>query len=182
MKKNSIHEVKDKMKEREYKGWEIIKLLEEGKLKDGTKIKVIKEKRETYVCGYVVYDNKIYHDSGLYFENDSPMVYSITPVAIEQFVSNNKFTIEKRIEYMTLQEAVATKKPLRLNEEWSEKLPKLYDVNKNNESKKYKLLENYQDGRYLYIQDMFIVLGWFLSGEDLRELLSSNEKVWCVEE
>ena len=170
------------MKEREYKGWEIIKLLEEGKLKDGTKINVIKETGEKYVHGYVVYDNKIYHDSGSYFENDSPMVYSITPVAIEQFVSNNKFTIEKRIEYMTLQEAVATKKPLRLNEEWSKKLPKLYDVNKNNESKEYKLLENYQDGRYLYIQDMFIVLGWLLSGEDLRELLSSNEKVWCVED
>ena len=113
------------MKEREYKGWEIIKLLEERKLKDGTKIKVIKETGETYVCGYVVYDNKIYHDSGSY--------YSITPVAIEQFVSNNKFTIEKRIEYMTLQEAVATKKPLRLNEEWSKKLVETDDVNENNE-------------------------------------------------
>ena len=163
------------MKEREYKGWEIIKLLEERKLKDGTKIKVIKETGETYVCGYVVYDNKIYHDSGLYF-------YSITPIAIEQFVSNNKFTIEKRIEYMTLQEAVATKKSLRLNEEWSKKLVETDDVNENNEGEEYKLLTIYQTGGYLYIQDMLIVLGWFLSGEDLRELLSSNKKVWCVEE
>ena len=162
------------MKEREYKGWEIIKLLEEGKLKDGTKINVIKkETKEKYVYGYVVYDNKIYH---------SPMVYSITPVAIEQFVSNNKFTIEKRIEYMTLQEAVATKKPLRLNEEWSKKLVETDDINENNEGEEYKLLEAYQNGRYLYIQDMFIVLGWFLSGKELRELISSNEKVWCVEE
>ena len=171
------------MKEREYKGWEIIKLLEEGKLKDGTKINVIKkETKEKYVCGYVVYDNKIYHDSGSYFENDFSMVYSITPVAVEKFASKNIFKIKKKIEYMTLQEAVATKKPLRLNEEWSKKLPKLDDVNKNNESEEYKMLEIYQDGRYLYIQDMFIVLGWFLSGEDLRELLSSNKKVWCVED
>lgn len=163
------------MKEREYKGWEIIKLLEEGKLKDGTKISVIKkETKEKYVYGYVVYGNKIYH---------SPMVYSITPVAIEKFASNNIFKIEKKIEYMTLQEAVATKEPepLRLNEEWSKKLPKLDDVNKNNESEEYKLLEAYQNGRYLYIQDMFIVLGWFFSGKDLKELISSNEKVWCVE-
>lgn len=164
------------MKEREYKGWEIIKLLEEGKLKDGTKINVIKkETKEKYVYGYVVYGNKIYH---------SPMVYSITPVAIEKFASNNIFKIEKKIEYMTLQEAVATKEPepLRLNEEWSKKLPKLDDVNKNNESEEYKLLEAYQNGRYLYIQDMFIVLGWFFSGKDLKELISSNEKVWCVED
>ena len=170
------------MKEREYKGWEIIKLLEERKLKDGTKINVIKkETKEKYVCGYVVYDNKIYHDSGSYFENDSPMVYSITPVAIEQFVSNNKFTIEKRIEYITLQEAVATKKPLRLNEEWSKKI-EIDDISENNEGEEYKLLAVYQNGGYLSLQDMLIVLGWFLSGEDLRELLSSNEKVWCVEE
>lgn len=171
------------MKEREYKGWEIIKLVEEGKLKDGTKISIFKkETKEKYVHGYVVYDNKIYHDSGSYFENDFPMVYSITPVAVEKFASNNIFKIKKKIEYMTLQEAVATKKPLRLNEEWSKKLSKLDDVNKNNESEEYKMLEIYQDDRYLYIQDMFIVLGWFLSGEDLRELLSSNEKVWYVEE
>ena len=170
-----------KMKEREYKGWEIIKLLEEGKLKDGTKINVIKETGEKYVHGYVVYDNKIYHDSGSYFENDSPMVYSITPVAIEQFVSNNKFTIEKRIEYMTLQEAVATKKPLRLNEEWSKKI-EIDDISENNEGEEYKLLAAYQNGEYLYIQDMLIMLGWFMSGKDLRELISSNEKVWCVEE
>lgn len=170
------------MNEREYKGWEIIKLLEERKLKDGTKIKVIKETGETYVCGYVVYDNKIYHDSGSYFENDSPMVYSITPIAIEQFVSNNKFTIEKKIEYMTLQEAVATKKSLRLNEEWSKKLVETDDINENNEGEEYKLLTIYQTGGYLYIQDMLIMLGWFLSGKDLRELLSSNKKVWCVEE
>ena len=163
------------MKEREYKGWEIIKLLEERKLKDGTKIKVIKETGETYVCGYVVYDNKIYYDSGLYF-------CSITPIAIEQFVSNNKFTIEKKIEYMTLQEAVATKKPLRLNEEWSKKLVETDDVNENNEGEEYKLLAVYQNGRYLYIQDMLIMLGWFLSGKDLRKLISSNEKVWYVEE
>ena len=161
------------MKEREYKGWEIIKLLEERKLKDGTKIKMIKETGETYVCGYVVYDNKIYHDSGSY--------YSITPVAIEQFVSNNKFTIEKRIEYMTLQEAVATKKPLRLNEEWSKKI-EIDDISENNEGEEYKLLAVYQNGRYLYIQDMLIMLGWFLSGKDLRKLISSNEKVWYVEE
>ena len=161
------------MKEREYKGWEIIKLLEERKLKDGTKIKVIKETGETYVCGYVVYDNKIYHDSGSY--------YSITPVAIEQFVSNNKFTIEKRIKYMTLQEAVATKKPLRLNEEWSKKI-EIDDISENNDGEEYKLLAVYQNGRYLYIQDMLIMLGWFMSGKDLRELISSNEKVWCVEE
>ena len=173
------------MKEKEYKGWEIIKLLEEGKLKDGTKINVIKKKqKEKYVHGYVVYDNKIYHDSGSYFENDFPMVYSITPIDVEKFASNNIFKIEKKIEYMTLQEAVATKEPepLRLNEEWSKKLPKLDDVNKNNESEEYKLLEAYQNGRYLYIQDMFIVLGWFLSGKDLKELISSNEKVWCVED
>ena len=81
------------MKEREYKGWEIIKLLEERKLKDGTKINMIKETGETYVCGYIIYDNKIDYDSGLYF-------CSITPIAIEQFVSNNKFTIEKRIKYI----------------------------------------------------------------------------------
>ena len=162
------------MNEREYKGWEIIKLLEERKLKDGTKIKVIKETGETYVCGYVVYDNKIYHDSGSY--------YSITPVAIEQFVSNNKFTIEKKIEYMTLQEAVATKKSLRLNEEWSKKLVETDDINENNEGEEYKLLEAYQNGRYLYIQDMLIMLGWFLSGKDLRKLISSNEKVWYVED
>ena len=171
------------MKEREYKGWEIIKLVEEGKLKDGTKISIFKkETKEKYVHGYVVYDNKIYHDSGSYFENDSPMVYSITPVAIEQFVSNNKFTIEKRIEYMTLQEAVATKKPLRLNEEWSKKLVETDDVNENNEGEEYKLLTIYQTGGYLYIQDMLIILGWFLSGKDLRKLISSNEKVWYVEE
>ena len=163
------------MKEREYKGWEIIKLLEERKLKDGTKIKVIKETGETYVCGYVVYDNKIYYDSGLYF-------CSITPIAIEQFVSNNKFTIEKKIEYMTLQEAVATKKPLRLNEEWSKKLVETDDVNENNEGEEYKLLTIYQTGGYLYIQDMLIMLGWFLSGKDLRKLISSNEKVWYVED
>ena len=163
------------MKEREYKGWEIIKLLEERKLKDGTKIKVIKETGETYVCGYVVYDNKIYYDSGLYF-------CSITPIAIEQFVSNNKFTIEKRIEYMTLQEAVVTKKPLRLNEEWSKKLVETDDVNENNEGEEYKLLTIYQTGGYLYIQDMLIMLGWFLSGKDLRKLISSNEKVWYVED
>ena len=163
------------MKEREYKGWEIIKLLEERKLKDGTKIKVIKETGETYVCGYVVYDNKIYYDSGLYF-------CSITPIAIEQFVSNNKFTIEKKIEYMTLQEAVVTKKPLRLNEEWSKKLVETDDVNENNEGEEYKLLTIYQTGGYLYIQDMLIMLGWFLSGKDLRKLISSNEKVWYVED
>ena len=163
------------MNERKYKGWEIIKLLEERKLKDGTKIKMIKETGETYVCGYVVYDNKIYYDSGLYF-------CSITPIAIEQFVSNNKFTIEKKIEYMTLQEAVATKKPLRLNEEWSKKLVETDDVNENNEGEEYKLLAVYQNGRYLYIQDMLIMLGWFLSGKDLRKLISSNEKVWYVED
>ena len=161
------------MNEREYKGWEIIKLLEERKLKDGTKIKMIKETGETYVCGYVVYDNKIYHGSGLY--------YSITPVAIEQFVSNNKFTIEKRIKYMTLQEAVATKKPLRLNEEWSKKI-EIDDISENNDGEEYKLLAVYQNGRYLYIQDMLIMLGWFMSGKDLRELISSNKKVWCVED
>ena len=161
------------MKEREYKGWEIIKLLEERKLKDGTKIKVIKETGETYVCGYVVYDNKIYHDGGSY--------YSITPVAIEQFVSNNKFTIEKRIKYMTLQEAVATKKPLRLNEQWSKKI-EIDDISENNDGEEYKLLAVYQNGRYLYIQDMLIMLGWFMSGKDLRELISSNKKVWCVED
>ena len=163
------------MNERKYKGWEIIKLLEERKLKDGTKIKMIKETGETYVCGYVVYDNKIYYDSGLYF-------CSITPIAIEQFVSNNKFTIEKKIEYMTLQEAVATKKPLRLNEEWSKKLVETDDVNENNEGEEYKLLTIYQTGGYLYIQDMLIMLGWFLSGKDLRKLISSNEKVWYVED
>ena len=162
------------MNEREYKGWEIIKLLEERKLKDGTKIKMIKETGETYVCGYIIYDNKIYYDSGLYF-------CSITPIAIEQFVSNNKFTIEKRIEYMTIQEAVATKKPLRLNEEWSKKI-EIDDISENNEGEEYKLFAAYQNGEYLYIQDMLIMLGWFMSGKDLRELISSNKKVWCVED
>ena len=170
------------MKEREYKGWEIIKLLEEGKLKDGTKINVIKkETKEKYVCGYVVYDNKIYHDSGLYFENDSPMVYSITPVTIEQFVSNNKFTIEKRIEYMTLQEAIATEKPLRLNEEWSKKLESIITVSAD-EPTLNNLLEQYKNGAYLILSDMLMMLGRFLLKKDLRELMSSNEKVWCVEE
>ena len=170
------------MKEREYKGWEIIKLLEEGKLKDGTKINVIKkETKEKYVCGYVVYDNKIYHDSGSYFENDSPMVYSITPVAIEQFVSNNKFTIEKRIEYMTLQEAIATEKPLRLNEEWSKKLESIITVSAD-EPTLNNLLEQYKNGAYLILSDMLMMLGRFLLKKDLRELMSSNEKVWCVEE
>ena len=146
------------MKEREYKGWEIIKLLEEGKLKDGTKINVIKkETKEKYVCGYVVYDNKIYHDSGSYFENDSPMVYSITPVAIEQFVSNNKFTIEKRIEYMTLQEAIATEKPLRLNEEWSKKLESITTVSAD-EPTLNNLLEQYKNGAYLILSDMLMML------------------------
>ena len=169
------------MKEREYKGWEIIKLLEEGKLKDGTKINVIKETGEKYVHGYVVYDNKIYHDSGSYFENDSPMVYSITPVAIEQFVSNNKFTIEKRIEYMTLQEAIATEKPLRLNEEWSKKLESIITVSAD-EPTLNNLLEQYKNGAYLILSDMLMMLGRFLLKKDLRELMSSNEKVWCVEE
>ena len=170
------------MKEREYKGWEIIKLLEEGKLKDGTKISIFKkETKEKYVHGYVVYDNKIYHDSGLYFENDSPMVYSITPVAIEQFVSNNKFTIEKRIEYMTLQEAIATEKPLRLNEEWSKKLESIITVSAD-EPTLNNLLEQYKNGAYLILSDMLMMLGRFLLKKDLRELMSSNEKVWCVEE
>ena len=174
------------MNEKQYKGWEIIKLLEEGKLKDGTKISVSKkETKEKYVHGYVVYDNKIYYNNpSLTSDNVSSMVYTFGPVAIEQFASNNKFTIEKRIEYMTLQEAVATRKPLRLNEEWSKKLLKLDDINENKKGEEYKLqlLEIYQSGRYLYVQDMFIMLGWFLPGEDLRELISSNEKVWCVEE
>ena len=169
------------MNEREYKGWEIIKLLEEGKLKDGTKINVIKETGEKYVHGYVVYDNKIYHDSGSYFENDYPMVYSITPVAIEQFVSNNKFTIEKRIEYMTLQEAIATEKPLRLNEEWSKKLESIITVSAD-EPTLNNLLEQYKNGAYLILSDMLMMLGRFLLKKDLRELMSSNEKVWCVEE
>lgn len=162
------------MKEREYKGWEIIKLLEEGKLKDGTKISVIKkETKEKYVYGYVVYDNKIYH---------SPMVYSITPVAIEQFVSNNKFTIEKRIEYMTFQEVAITGKRLRLNEQWSKKIRDDYEgVFEYRQKDEDKLVISYLSGEYLFLSDMLIVLGWFLSGEDLRELMSSNEKVWCVE-
>ena len=48
------------MNEREYKGWEIIKLLEEGKLKDGTKINVIKETGETYDC--IVSDKERYFE------------------------------------------------------------------------------------------------------------------------
>ena len=163
------------MKEREYKGWEIIKLLEERKLKDGTKIKMIKETGETYVCGYIIYDNKIYHKSSLSLVCDFP-------IDVEKFASNNIFKIEKKIEYMTLQEAVATKKPLRLNEEWSKKLVETDDVNENNEGEEYKLLTIYQTGGYLYIQDMLIMLGWFLSGKDLRKLISSNEKVWYVED
>ena len=170
------------MKEREYKGWEIIKLLEERKLKDGTKIKVIKETGETYVCEHVVYDNKIYYNSPSLTSDDVSIVYSFTPVAVKKFVSNNIFKIEKKIEYMTLQEAVVTKKPLRLNEEWSKKLVETDDINENNEGEEYKLLEAYQNGRYLYIQDMLIMLGWFMSGKDLRELISSNKKVWCVED
>ena len=172
------------MKEREYKGWEIIKLLEEGKLKDGTKINVIKkETKEKYVCGYVVYDNKIYHDSGSYFENDSPMVYSITPVAIEQFVSNNKFTIEKRIEYMTLQEAIATEKPLRLNEEWSKNIKDGWNMGIIDEqSEDYMFTEKYINGKYLYLPDMLIVLGWCFSRKELIDLFTSNKKVWCVED
>ena len=163
------------MKEREYKGWEIIKLLEERKLKDGTKIKVIKETGETYVCGYVVYDNKIYHGSGLY--------YSITPVAIEQFVSNNKFTIEKRIEYMTLQEAIATEKPLRLNEEWSKNIKDGWNMGIIDEqSEDYMLIEKYINGKYLYLPDMLIVLGWCFSRKELIDLFTSNKKVWCVED
>lgn len=171
------------MKEREYKGWEIIKLLEEGKLKDETKISVIKKTGEKYVYKYVVYDNKIYYNNpSLTSDELSSMVYTFNPVAIKNFISNNIFKIKKKIEYMTLQEAVATKKPLRLNEEWSKKLLKLDDINENKKGEECKLLEIYQSGRYLYIQDMFIVLGWFLSGKELRELISSNEKVWCVEE
>lgn len=178
------------MKEREYKGWEIIKLLEERKLKDGTKIKVIKETGETYVCGYIIYDNKIYHKSSLSLVCDFPVCdfptdYKTpykTPIDVEKFASNNIFKIEKKIEYMTLQEAVATKKPLRLNEEWSKKLVETDDINENNEGEEYKLLTIYQTGGYLYIQDMLIMLGWFLSGKDLRKLISSNKKVWCVED
>lgn len=170
------------MKEREYKGWEIIKLLEEGKLKDETKISVIKKTGEKYVYKYVVYDNKIYYnDPFLTSDELSSMVYTFNPVAVKNFVSNNKFTIEKRIEYMTLQEAVATKKPLRLNEEWSKKI-EIDDISENNEGEEYKLLAVYQNGGYLYIQDMLIMLGWFMSGKDLRELISSNKKVWCVED
>lgn len=170
------------MKEKEYKGWEIIKLLEEGKLKDGTKINVIKkETKEKYVHGYVIYDNKIYHDSGSYFENDSPMVYSITPVGVERFISNNIFKIEKKIEYMTLQEAIATKKPLRLNEEWSKKLESIITVSAD-EPTLNNLLEQYKNGAYLNLSDMLMMLSRFLLKKDLRELISSNEKVWCVEE
>lgn len=170
------------MKEREYKGWEIIKLLEEGKLKDGTKINVIKEEtKEKYVYGYVIYDNKIYHDSGSYFENDSPMVYSIAPVGVERFISNNIFKIEKKIEYMTLQEAIATKKPLRLNEEWSKKLESIITVSAD-EPTLNNLLEQYKNGAYLNLSDMLMMLSRFLLKKDLRELLSNNKKVWCVED
>lgn len=169
------------MKEREYKGWEIIKLLEERKLKDGTKIKVIKETGETYVCGYVVYDNKIYHKNSLSLVYNFPSGYNFPSMDIEDFISNNIFKIEENIEYITLQEAVATKKPLRLNEEWSKKI-EIDDISENNEGEEYKLLAAYQNGEYLYIQDMLIMLGWFMSGKDLRELISSNEKVWYVEE
>lgn len=166
------------MKEREYKGWEIIKLLEERKLKDGTKIKVIKETGETYVCGYVVYDNKIYHKNLVY---NFLSGYNFPSMDIEDFISNNIFKIEENIEYITLQEAVATKKPLRLNEEWSKKI-EIDDISENNEGEEYKLLAVYQNGGYLYIQDMLIMLGWFMSGKDLRKLISSNKKVWCVED
>lgn len=169
------------MKEREYKGWEIIKLLEEGKLKDGTKISVIKEEtKEKYLCEYLVYGNKLYHKSSLSSVYDFPTNYK-TPIDVEKFASNNIFKIEKKIEYMTLQEVVAIKKPLRLNEEWSKKLVEIDDISENNESEEYGLLAIYQNGGYLYIQDMLIVLGWFLSGEDLRELISNNKKVWYVE-
>ncbi len=167
------------MKEKEYKGWEIIRLLEEGKLKDGTKISVIKE--GIYKHGYVIRNNKIFHKNSLSLVYNFPSGYNFPSMDIEDFTSNNIFKIEENIEYMTLKEAVATKKPLRLNEEWSKKI-ETDDISENNEGEEYKLLAIYQNGGYLYIQDMFIVLGWFMSGKDLRELMSSNEKVWYVED
>lgn len=174
MKKNSIHEVKDKMKEREYKGWEIIKLLEEGKLKDGTKINVIKETGETYDC--------IVSDKELYFVGEFSLGIR-TSIRNERFVENSIFKIEKEIEYMTFQEVAITGKRLRLNEEWSKKIRDDYEeVFEDKQREEDRLVVSYLSGEYLSLQDMLIVLGWFLSGEDLRELLSSNEKVWCVEE
>ena len=167
MKKNNINEV-NRMKEREYKGWEIIKLLEEGKLKDGTKINVIKETGETYDC--IVSDKEF--SLGIR-----------TSIRNERFVENSIFKIEKEIEYMTFQEVAITGKRLRLNEEWSKKIRDDYEeVFEDKQREEDKLVVSYLSGEYLSLQDMLIVLGWFLSGEDLRELLSSNEKVWCVEE
>ena len=99
------------------------------------------------------------------------------------FVENSIFKIEKEIEYMTFQEVAITGERLRLNEEWSKKIRDNYEeVFEDKQREEDKLVVNYLSGEYFSLQDMFIVLGWFLSGEDLRELLSSNEKVWCVEE
>ena len=109
------------MKEREYKGWEIIKLLEERKLKDGTKIKVIKETGETYVCGYVVYDNKIYHKSSLSLVCDFPTDYKTpykTPIDVEKFASNNIFKIEKNNIWKGKEGEKRINKSLRLHSEW----------------------------------------------------------------
>ena len=174
MKKNSIHEVKDKMKEREYKGWEIIKLLEEGKLKDGTKLIVVKKTGEAYKC--IISDGEVYFVGEFLFG-------CRTPITLERFVENSIFKIEKEIEYIGFQEAIATEKPLRLNEEWSKNIKDGWNMGIIDEqSEDYMLIEKYINGKYLYLPDMLIVLGWCFSRKELIDLFTSNEKVWCMEE
>ena len=132
------------------------------------------ETGETYDC--------IVSDKELYFVGEFSLGIR-TSIRNERFVENSIFKIEKEIEYMTFQEVAITGKRLRLNEEWSKKIRDDYEeVFEDKQREEDKLVVSYLSGEYLSLQDMLIVLGWFLSGEDLRELLSSNEKVWCVEE
>lgn len=161
------------MNKEKFKGWEIIKLLTEKKLRDNTIVKRIQTREDLFSLAYV-------ENNSLYRRRKD--IFSININEITKFDDDFEIKEPKEHNLTTLLEAVKKKKLLRLNEEYSDIIKEEFNLLKKESLEEHInniIAEEYIKGKYLRLSDMLTLIGSLLDEADCKKVL--EEKLWYVE-